>query len=291
MYSFQRINHGLILTHAVLAGLTPLIPVPFLDDWVKAIFLRRMVRQLGLARGLNFSNEAIEGLLQEDFWDGCLDGCIGIFLRLLREIFSKIFFWIEWRRALNTLSITYYTGFLLDAALLDGWPGAPHAANAPAATAAYAATAAHATPIHLDPAVVVHLREAVRRARYGANLKLIQHLLRPGDLLAAAWTLVRRSLSQLPRMLAALWSAFWQGLRSTPGAVVRGVTTFPRRVREIFYLRVQVLLGREKAPELLAVERLVHSMQAALLKIDPDYFDSLHARLVTELNRPASPAP
>jgi hypothetical protein len=105
-------------------------------------------------------------------------------------------------------------------------------------------------------------------------------------MLLAAWALIRRALGQLPRMLLALVIAFWQGLRAAPGAVLRGVISFPRRVRDAFYLRVQVLLGREKAPELLAVERLVRSMQEALLKIDPAHFDSLRARLIEEINRP-----
>lgn len=276
MYSFQRINHTVILTHAVLAGLTPLIPVPFLDDWVKAIFIRRMVRQLSQARGINLTNEEVEGLSQEYFWDGCLEGCVGIFLRLLRELFSKVFFWIEWRRALATLSITYYSGFLFDSALLDGWPASMPEALAPVGPEPGA-------PLRIVPAAVIHLREAIRRARYGANLKLIQHLIRPREMLAAAWTLIRRSIMQLPRMVAALFGAIWQGLRSAPGAVKREVQSFPSRVREAFYMRVQVLLGREKAPELKAVERLVHSMQAALLAIDPTYFDQLHAQLVEEL--------
>ena len=296
MYSYERINHTIVLTHAVLAGLTPLIPIPFLDDWVKAIFLRRMVRQITLARGINLPNEVVDTLLQEDFWNNCLDGCLGITFRLLRELFSKVFFWIEWRRALNTVSITYYTGFLLDAALLDGYPLAapvalpvtnPDAAAGSPNVAGTPPTAASLDALAYQINAATLLREAIRRARYGANLKLIQRLIRPRELLSAAWTLTRRSLAQLPRMLVAVLVALWQGMRAAPGAVLRGVIGFPRRARDAFYLRVQVLLGREKAPELLAVERLVHSMQESLLKIDPAYFDSLRVRLIEEINRPA----
>lgn len=286
MYDFQRIQHGTILTHAVLAGLTPLIPVPLLDDWVKTIFLRRMVRQLSQGRGLSLPPEVHGALIQEDFWDNCVEGCLGIGFKLLRYAFRKIFFWVEWRRALNTVSITYYTGFLLDAALLDGYPlGAAYGVGQGGAAALPALDGAPtAAASEQQLAAAAYLREAIRRARYGANLKLIQRLIRPKDMLAAAFTLARRALGQLPRMLWALAAALWQGLLSAPGAVLRGVISFPRRVREVFYLRVQVLLGREKAPELLAVERLVRSMQDALLKIDPSHFDHLHDRLVEEMN-------
>jgi hypothetical protein len=265
MYDFKQVNHGTILTHAVLVGLTPLIPIPFVDDWAKTIFQRRMIRQVTQARGLTLNNQEIETLLQEDFWDNCLEGCVGVGLRLLREIFSKIFFWIEWRRALSLISITYYTGFLLDAALLDGYTFTGDPKN------------------RLKEAAILY--SAIRRTRAGANLKLIQRLVSPRALLGAAWTLVRRTIGMVPRMLLALPGAIWQGIRSAPGAVVRGVISFPRRVRNAFYLRIQVLLGREKAPEIQAVQRIAQSMQDALLRIDPSHFDALHQRLQAELAR------
>ena len=39
-------NQKLIITHAVLTGLTPLIPVPIVDDLVKSYFQRRLVREV-----------------------------------------------------------------------------------------------------------------------------------------------------------------------------------------------------------------------------------------------------
>src|SRR5512138_648522 len=149
MYTFSRINHLAILVHALLAGLTPLIPIPFLDDWVKNIFLRRMVRAIASARGVTLGNAEVEALIQEDFWSGCVEGCLYSVLYLLREIFSKIFFWIEWQRAFTLVSATCYAGFLLDAALLDEYPlqGSPEAA--------------------------ARLYLAIRYARHGANMKII----------------------------------------------------------------------------------------------------------------------
>ncbi len=264
MYEFKGIQHKLILTYSVLAGLTPLIPIPFLDDWVKTIFLRRMARLVTQARGLTLTAAEIDALIQENFWDSCVEGCVMIFLRLLRELFSKIFFWIEWRRAFVTISTTYYTGFLIDSALMTG-----------------SVLRGEPSPERLEEAA--QLREGVRRVRQTANLDLIQRLIRPRAVLSAAWTLVRSALRQLPRMLAAVPKALWHAFRSAPGAVARGVGSFPRRARENFYMRVQVLLGREKAPEIRAAERMVQSMLDALLKIDPAHFNALHARLMQEL--------
>jgi hypothetical protein len=266
MYAFEKINHGPILTHALLISLTPLIPIPFLDDWVKSSFQRRMVRQTAAARGMNLSTGEVEALIQEDFWDSCAGSCLMAPVYLLREVLSKIFFIIEIRRALMLFSRTYYTGFLMDAALLEKYP-------LPA--------------VDGSPAAAVRLREAIRRARYGANFKLISHLLRenvrPLALLKAAWSVVRQAVGGLPGMLAALPRAVWRGLRGTPGAVARGVKSFPGRVRENFFLRVQVLLGKEKAPELKAVERMVQSMLDSLLKMDSRHFDDLVENLKREI--------
>jgi hypothetical protein len=258
MYDFRHINHPLILTHSVLIGLTPLIPIPFVDDWIKASFQRRMFRQLAAARGFQLTPEEINALSQEDFWDSCTQGCLHLFFRLLRELASKIFFWIEWRRAVNLVSITYYTGFLFDAALLDGYTltGLPGA----------------------SPEAAVKLREAIRRARYGANMRLIQRIfrqsIRPLAFLGAAWQLARRAFSALPGMLAALPRAVWRGIRGAPG-----------RIRDNFFLRIQVLLGKQKAPEIQAVEHIVKSMQAALLNMDSTHFDELRKKLLVELER------
>lgn len=262
MYNFSRIQHTVILIHALLVGLTPLIPIPFLDDWVKNIFLRRMVRQITAARGLALGNAEVEGLLQEDFWSGCVEGCAYSVLYLLRELFSKIFFWIEWQRAINLVSVTYYTGFLLDAALLDGYA------------------------LQSSPEAAARLGKAIRSARYGANMKIIQRLVRPWDFLKGALQMIRQAVGQLPKMLAALPGAFWQGLIATPGRVGNQVQSLPQRIRASFYLRIQVILGKEKAPEIRVIERLAQSMQEALLKMDSSHFDALYAKLQEALKQP-----
>ncbi len=266
LYEFRRINHAAILTHAVLIGLTPLIPIPIVDDWVKGTFQRALVRQITGARGLKLTSEQIEALIQDNFWDGCVEGCIGVIVYILRELASKILFFLEWRRAFNLVGQTYYTGFLLDAALLDGYPLAGE----------------NGSTVEAE-----RLREAIRRARYGANLRLIQRLfreaLKPFSLLGAAGPLVKRAVASLPRLLASLPGVAWRGLRAAPGQVARGVGAIPRRILNNVYLRVQVLLGKEKPPEVETIRRIVQSMQAGLEKMDPAHFNELHARLVAEL--------
>jgi hypothetical protein len=116
-------------TYAVLTGLTPLIPLPYIDDLVKAYFRRRLVRTLAQEHRVALSNEAVRALADESNF-GCLAGClVAAFVYPLKKIFRKIFFFLEWKRAVDTASRTYYTGFLLHHAFASGAvaPAGPHA--------------------------------------------------------------------------------------------------------------------------------------------------------------------
>jgi hypothetical protein len=138
----------IVLTHAVLVGLTPLIPVPYVDDLVKSYFQRRMVRSLAAAHGQPLSPAAVERLADDP--DSCLGGCLyTLVIYPLRWLARKIVFILEWRRAINLVSHSYYRGYLLDHALERGW-------LAPGTVAAAA-----------------QLRVAMDRTRAGSNTRLL----------------------------------------------------------------------------------------------------------------------
>lgn len=112
-----------LITHAVLVGLTPLIPIPFVDDLVKGHLTRRMVRGLAVSRGRSLSAEDVEKLTEDR--GGCLKGCVvQAIVYPLKKIFRKIFFFLEWKRAVDLTSHTYHQGFLIDHAL-TGREGRP----------------------------------------------------------------------------------------------------------------------------------------------------------------------
>lgn len=114
-------NQKLIITHALLTGLTPLIPVPIVDDLVKSYFQRRLVRQLTRVYAINPTEEDIR-TLADDPSSGCLGGCLGGALLLpFKLIFRKLFFFLEWKRAADTVSRTFHQGYLLDCAMQLGW--------------------------------------------------------------------------------------------------------------------------------------------------------------------------
>ena len=121
-------NQKLIITHAVLTGLTPLIPIPIVDDLVKSYFQRRLVRRLARVYAINPPEQEVK-TLADDPSSGCLAGCLGGALLLpLKLIFRKVFFFLEWKRAVDTVSRTFHQGYLLDCAMQAGWY--PHQRNA-----------------------------------------------------------------------------------------------------------------------------------------------------------------
>jgi hypothetical protein len=117
-----------VRTYAVLCGLTPLVPVPFLDDLVRGYFRRRLVRELATARGQTLSPADLWALTAEPE-KGCLSGCLlWPFVYLLKRLFRKIFYFLEWKRAVDIASDTYHFGSLVDHAFERGWlaPAGPY---------------------------------------------------------------------------------------------------------------------------------------------------------------------
>lgn len=121
MATLSGANQRQIILHAVLAGLTPLIPIPFVDDLVKTYFKRRMVRKLAASHEQGFPDSDV-ATLADDPDTGCLRGCLTtVLVYPLKAVFRKIFFFLEWKRAIDVVSHTYYQGFLVESAMAARW--------------------------------------------------------------------------------------------------------------------------------------------------------------------------
>jgi hypothetical protein len=114
-------NQTIIITHAVLIGLTPLIPIPVLDDFVKSFFYKRLVRTLAARYKLTLSTNEIN-VLSEDRGQGVVRGClIGAIEYFMKRLISKLTVVLEWRRAIDIVTHAYYVGYLMDYAFQQGW--------------------------------------------------------------------------------------------------------------------------------------------------------------------------
>jgi hypothetical protein len=125
-------SQHLLVTHAVLTGLTPLVPIPFLDDHLYAYFMRSLVQHLGVSHARPLTADeatALVGQPSRSAW-----GCLGtVLLYPLKKVLRKVFFFLEWKRAVDTISDTYHQGYLIDVALHEGWLDAHSAARVRAA--------------------------------------------------------------------------------------------------------------------------------------------------------------
>ena len=157
---------AMLLRHAVMVGLTPLIPLPFLDDLARDALRRRMVRALAAEQGVTFAAVEVAALADEPR-GGCL-GCLpALVLYPLKKLFRKVFFFLEIKRAIDLVSTTWHFGWLLQVALLDRTLSAGDAARTAAVRATIEALIAESSVTPLERAfreVLTHSRGALRAA-------------------------------------------------------------------------------------------------------------------------------
>lgn len=147
-------NQLTIITYAVLIGLTPLIPIPILDDLVKSFFSKNLVRSLASAYRFALSEGEVVALA-EDRGQGCVNGClIGMIEYIVKRVLRKIIFVLEWRRTINLVTQAYYVGYLMDYAFQQGLYTSGNVEQA------------------------MQLRSAIERARGGANTNLVKRIVR-----------------------------------------------------------------------------------------------------------------
>jgi hypothetical protein len=107
---------SLLLTHALLVGLTPLLPIPLVDDAVKEAIERRLVRELAVAHGVALGKDAVAALAN-DPGDGFFLGVAkGVATFPFKLIFRKLLVVLEVKRASDEASRCYHRGLLLDLA-------------------------------------------------------------------------------------------------------------------------------------------------------------------------------
>lgn len=104
---------------SVLAGLCPLIPMPFVDDWAIGLIRRRMVRELGESRDLDLGEDEIGSLAGtgERRWPGFLKGTAMLVRRgvgkIAGKLFKTAFYALLLREGVHRSVETFVEGYLL----------------------------------------------------------------------------------------------------------------------------------------------------------------------------------
>ena len=244
-----------ITTYAVLVGLTPLIPIPILDDLVKGFFYRKLIQTLAGNHKISLTADEMTALSEEQS-KGCVYGCLfGTFEFLVKRLVRKIIFILEWQRAIDLVTHTYYVGHLLEYAFAQGWY----------------------PPGNVEQAA--RLRKAIEQTRAGANTNLVKRTVR--DSFNQSKQRVLSTVQQISdsfRDLAFRRSRIWL-LRTLS---VRLRRRFPRLARWLY--------GRLRPSE-ADLDRVRQTEDAVAEKLEaeaPRFRDSLNeviARLQTNLTQ------
>ncbi|WP_375760101.1 hypothetical protein [Corallococcus exercitus] len=110
--------------HAVAAGLTPLIPVPFLDDYALRQVREQSVRDQLKERGLKAPDKAV-AVLAGSYDARSLGGRLVSYLKAValfpvRKVFRKVFFILWVKDCVDLTSVCLHHGYLLHHALQRG---------------------------------------------------------------------------------------------------------------------------------------------------------------------------
>lgn len=104
---------------SVLAGLCPLIPMPFVDDWAINLIHRRMVRELGESRDLDLREDEVRLLAGtgERRWPGFVKGTAMLVRRgvgkVVGKVFKTAFYALLLRDGVHRAVETFVEGYLL----------------------------------------------------------------------------------------------------------------------------------------------------------------------------------
>lgn len=149
-----RAEQRRLTRYSLLSGLTPLFPVPIVDDWLRDGLREKAVATLLAGRGIALDPPAIRLLArgEEPPGEGGCAGCLGtavvwplrlLFRIVIKGLLRKLIFVLTIKDCASELSSTYHLGHLLR-----------HAA----------ATGAFAVPPEERPARVLAIRKAIETA-------------------------------------------------------------------------------------------------------------------------------
>jgi hypothetical protein len=244
-----------IIFSTLVVGLSPLIPIPVVDDLITAALCRWRVKYLAAQYGLTLTKEEIRTLadLQQA---GCLAGIAQrTFGYAVRAFFRNLLFWLEAGRVANLLAESYYDGVLLDYAFAEGLY----------------------KPGNLSEAE--RLRKNIILVRYGANFRQLQDLLKHSSshTKKLATQFMRDVYEQYFRDIPRVLRKRWRQLRRRPEEFNEQADQDATRLNE------SAAGWRER------YKPLFDEFARAIAEISPKEIERLCLALADKMNQPARP--
>lgn len=155
--------------YSLLAGLCPLIPVPFLDDRVLAAVRRSLVRTLARERGVALTPVQLEYLagtyrVARGCWQQAGGAAYAVTVKLVGKIFRKVVVFLAVKDGVDTASRAFHEGYLLHLLFDPAEPGTEAPADDLAAWRAR--WALEGAVAEVDPRPV---NQAIKRAFRGSR--------------------------------------------------------------------------------------------------------------------------
>ena len=138
------------LYHSILIGAALFVPIPLLDEKIAIYLWKRMVSELAKSHHRSLTKEQVLALSYQSRF-ALSEGCLVLLGQLLKAVFRTVFFFLEWRKAINLATDAYYSGYLLNE--LFAYEG-------------------------FDPAKSGQYAIAMQKAKQGVNTKLVQGVFR-----------------------------------------------------------------------------------------------------------------
>lgn len=182
---------------ATFAGLSILIPIPFVDDAFEGFFRGRIPWAVARSRGRTLPNDVRATLSEEAGGGGCAALPARLVLGLFKRFSRKLLYYLTVKEAADRLSYYWYRAFLVDHMLAAG-----HLESAESARVArrvmdeLLATSPAALPLVAQQVVAQmrHVGPVLRRARRGEETDEVRQT---RNLLERRWNDVAEHLDSL----------------------------------------------------------------------------------------------
>ncbi|HVS02506.1 MAG TPA: hypothetical protein VMT16_07030 [Thermoanaerobaculia bacterium] len=113
----------IVVWDSLLAGLAPLLPVPFVDDIAVAAMRRRLVSRLASQAGIRLLPHQLRLLAGGGRGRSCGWLLAAAILYPVKKVLRKLLYFLAVKEAIDTLSLVFHQGYLLHGALArSGFP-------------------------------------------------------------------------------------------------------------------------------------------------------------------------
>jgi hypothetical protein len=194
----------LIYADATFAGLSLLLPIPFVDSLLEAYFRRRMPGDIARRRGRALPRQSIRAVNRErgGWWPGCLLWPVQAVVYLIRNLWRTLVYVFTIYDTSEKLSYYWHRAFLLDYAIGRGHLDHPARAELAGLAMHQVLTTTQTSPLlnlarEIVEAARRHIGALMRAIFRGARRQKTAEAGRTANTIAARWGEFRDYLIEL----------------------------------------------------------------------------------------------